>query len=215
MCIFSFSAKTSSSKTFSSKAPTHTTSTFSACTSKTSLHKGATFSTVLTMGAKGSAVRMLQGQLNLRFEAFGLMRSMSVVVDGVFGPKTLTAVKYLQCVGGFPVNGQVDRATRRFIGQGVAGLPQLSAKDTQTQSMRTCVAAVQRTLLAAGVLAAGGSVVVDGRFGPQTTAALKEYQQQMGLNASGVVDVATWEKVVRSRLTTLPCAALLPNPSVA
>ncbi|MEL6552324.1 MAG: peptidoglycan-binding protein [Cyanobacteria bacterium J06621_11] len=163
---------------------------------------------VLTIGAKGSTVRALQRQLNMRIEALGLMSSMSVAVDGVFGRKTLTAVKYLQCVGGFPVNGQVDESTMLFITQGAAGLPKLSSGDARTRMLRTCVAAVQRTMWVTGV-----SVVVDGCFGPQTTAALEVYQQQMGLPVSGVVDGATWEMIVRSRLTTLPCAALLPNPS--
>ena len=162
---------------------------------------------VLTIGSKGRAVRALQCQLNLRIDAFGLTPSMAVVVDGVFGPKTLTAVKYLQCVGGFPVNGQVDRATERFLAQGTVGLPQLSAENGKTRALRTCVAAVQRTILAAGV-----EVSVDGCFGSQTTAALESYQQQQGLSISGVVNAATWDVIVRSRLTTLPCAALLPYP---
>ena len=161
---------------------------------------------VLTVGAKGSAVRLLQRQFNSRVEDLGLMRSMALSVDGVFGPKTLTAVKYLQCVGGFPVNGQVDQATERFIRQGIAGLPRLSAEDEKTREFRTCVAAVQRTMLAAGV-----STLVDGRFGQQTTAALEAYQRQMRLPMSSVVDTATWDVIVRSRLTTLPCAALLPH----
>ena len=161
---------------------------------------------MLTVGAKGPAVRILQRQLNQRVKDLDLMDSMSVLVDGVFGPKTLTVVKYLQCVCGFPVNGQIDKESDRFISRGLAGLPRLLAEDEQAEHLRTCVAAVQRTILAAGV-----EVVVDGRFGPRTLAALKKYQQQIGLPVSGVVDLATWEKVVRSRLMSLPCAALLPN----
>jgi peptidoglycan hydrolase-like protein with peptidoglycan-binding domain len=37
------------------------------------------------------------------------------------------------------------------------------------------------------------SVVVDGVFGPQTEAATKQFQQQVGLPVTGIVDEATWK----------------------
>ncbi|MGD1897154.1 MAG: peptidoglycan-binding protein [Phormidesmis sp.] len=156
---------------------------------------------VLTIGSQGSTVRQLQRNLNARFQDFGLMASMSLTVDGVFGPKTLMAVKYLQCVGGFPVSGRVDEATWQFGADGVLGLPELSIG-----TRRTSVAAVQRSVLAAGI-----PITVDGYFGVKTSKAIAAYQQRLGLELTGTVDAATWEMVVRSRLTTLPCAALLPR----
>lgn len=157
---------------------------------------------MLTIGSQGSTVRQLQRHLNSRFQSFGLMSAMAVAVDGSFGAETLTAVKYLQCVAGFPVNGQVSEATWAFLAKGVAGLPALSGR-----SSRTRVAAVQRSLLSAGV-----PVTVDGRFGPKTIEAVKAYQQRIGLSPSGRVEAETWDAILRSRLTTLPCAALLPRP---
>lgn len=157
--------------------------------------------TVLVLGSKGSTVRQLQRHLGLRFEEFEMADVMSVRIDGVLGTETLTAVKYWQCVGGLPVTGRVDEATWRFVTQGVEGLPMLSLG-----VRRTCVRAVQKAVLESGI-----SVPMDGVFGLQTVAAVKAYQEAMGLNASGVVGADTWTEIVRSRLTTLPCAALLPR----
>ena len=50
------------------------------------------------------------------------------------------------------------------------------------------VAAVQRALIGAGVAVRGGA---DGLFGSATTLALKTFQQQVGLSATGVLDDAT------------------------
>ena len=41
-----------------------------------------------------------------------------------------------------------------------------------------------------------GSTGVDGIFGPRTADAVKEFQQDRGLRASGVVDQETWQELV-------------------
>ncbi|MEL6160652.1 MAG: peptidoglycan-binding protein [Cyanobacteria bacterium J06623_5] len=157
---------------------------------------------VLITGSKGSAVRQLQRLLNLRLQALEMTAMISVFVDGVFGRETLTAVKYLQCVGGFPVNGRVDNALMTFLTEGARGLPRLDLG-----SRNTGVLAVQQAVLRAGI-----SVSPDGEFGPRTEVAVRTYQAQMGLPVDGVVGWQTWDKVVRSRLMELPCLSLLPNP---
>lgn len=159
--------------------------------------------TVLTIGYQGSSVRRLQRALNLRFQQLDVISTtLSVQVDGSFGPETLSGVKYLQCVGGLPVDGRVGDRTWAFINQGAAGLPILSLG-----SRGTGVLAVQQAILAAQI-----SVVTDSRFGPLTQQAVQLYQRQLGLCVDGIVGEKTWEKVVRSRLSGLPCTALLPNP---
>lgn len=160
---------------------------------------------VLTFGSQGSTVRQLQRNLNARFQDFGVVSLISVLVDGVFGMETLTAVKYLQCVGGLPVNGRVDEATWRFAEQGITGLPVLAIGSEYVYA--TAVTAVQKTLLDAGI-----QVIVDGRYGEKTVLAVEAYQKQMRIAASGVVGYETWKRIVRSRLTDVPCIALLPNP---
>jgi peptidoglycan hydrolase-like protein with peptidoglycan-binding domain len=42
-------------------------------------------------------------------------------------------------------------------------------------------------------------VPVDGEFGTATERALKRWQTQQGLRASGVVGVATWRALLRSQ----------------
>ncbi len=155
----------------------------------------------LALGSTGSAVRRLQRSLNSRFEQLGMFAEMAVRVDGFFGPATLASVKYLQCVGGLPVDGRACDRTLAFITRGAAGLPFLSAG-----SMGTQVAAVQQTLSAAQIW-----LVSDGVFGELTEQAVKVYQHELGLASSGVIGRETWEAIVRSRLDRLPCVALLPN----
>ncbi|MEO0769003.1 MAG: peptidoglycan-binding protein [Cyanobacteria bacterium J06649_4] len=159
-------------------------------------------SNVLTFGSKGPTVRQLQRNLNSRFESLGIVSMISVFIDGFFGPETLNAVKYLQCVGGLPVNGRVDDVTWDFVQRGVVALPILSLGCDSTS-----VLAVQQVMLRTEV-----RVLPDGRFDAKTEQAVKAYQQRLGLGVDGIVGPQTWEPVVRSRLTELPCASLLPNP---
>ncbi|MGC1308199.1 MAG: peptidoglycan-binding protein [Phormidesmis sp.] len=159
-------------------------------------------STMLTLGSQGRAVRALQTSLNTRFEQLGMIDSMSVQVDGRFDHETLTGVKYLQCVGGLPVNGQVDLKTQGFIHHGEAGLETLAIG-----SQGTGVMAVQQVLASIQI-----QVETNGCFDELTARGVRIYQQRHGLVADGTVGLKTWEKVVRSRLQDLPCLALLPDP---
>lgn len=156
---------------------------------------------VLTTNSQGPSVRQLQRCLNAQFETFGILSLISVLVDGFFGPETLSAVKYFQCIGGLPVNGRVDEAVWAFATRGVAGL-----EVVQLGSDSTGVLAVQQAILRSQI-----SVIADGRFDLETEQAVKVYQHRMKLVVDGVVGAQTWDQVVRSRLTDLPCSALLPS----
>ena len=46
--------------------------------------------------------------------------------------------------------------------------------------------------------ASGASLTVDGAFGPQTTAAVKTFQQAHGIGADGIVGNQTWPKLVKT-----------------
>ena len=157
---------------------------------------------MLNSRSRGPAVRQLQRNLNARLEQLDMLSHVSVEMNGLFDRDTLLAVKYLQSVSGMPVNGVVDEPTKRFIEQGTAALKML-----KRGSMGTQVRAVQRTLIAAQI-----EIVADSYFGEFTELGIKRYQQSLKLIDSGVVDAQTWESVVRSRLKSLPCIALLPNP---
>lgn len=157
---------------------------------------------VLNLGSQGPTVRQLQRDLNARFKQFGILETISVLADGRFGIETLTAIKYLQCIAGLPVNGRVEERTLAFIEDGVTGLPILALG-----SSGTSVLAVQQAILQAQV-----RVLKDGDFGLFTERGVHIYQQKLGLVVDGIVGPQTWAKIVRSRLDGLPCAALLPNP---
>ncbi|MGD1899081.1 MAG: peptidoglycan-binding protein [Phormidesmis sp.] len=156
--------------------------------------------------AKGPAVRHLQHALNRRLNALGVGDTMSVRVDGWFGNATVAAVKYLQCVAGLPVNGQVTARTQGFIEQGTAALEPLSLGSTGIG-----VLALKQVLTAETEI----MVAHDGRFCQFTERAVMAYQRQLDLRCDGLVGAKTWEHVVRSRLGGLPCAVLLPHVHLA
>ncbi len=152
--------------------------------------------------AQGPAVRRLQDNINFRFEALGISDLLWLHVDGWFGNETVSAVKYLQCISGLPVNGQVTLRTYQFINDGAAGLEVLSRG-----SVGIAVLAVKQVLASCVDM----PVAQDGRFCETTEQAVKLYQRKKGLVVNGQVDAQTWKEMVRSRLKGLPCIALMPN----
>ena len=107
-------------------------------------------------------------------------------VDGLFGPRTETAVKRLQAAAGLAVDGVVGQQTRRELralrahrltrGAGYAARG-------GSERVRRLQRALQRRGLRPGPL--------DGRFGPQTERAVAQLQQAAGLPAHGAVDRST------------------------
>ena len=69
-------------------------------------------------------------------------------------------------------------------------LPQLKAGDKDAPHDRM----VHR--LQGLVTALGNPVTIDGVFGPNTEAAVKDQQKAFGLAQSGVVDDGTWSKLI-------------------
>ena len=69
-------------------------------------------------------------------------------------------------------------------------LPQLKAGDRDKPQDRMVVR------LQGLVTALGSRVAMDGIFGPETEAAVKAQQHAFGLSQSGVVDDATWTKLI-------------------
>ena len=94
-------------------------------------------------------------------------------VDGIYGPITLAAVEQLQTDSGLPVTGFVDQATA------VALEKKLAKASLQT-------AALQSVLKLLGYY----SGPVDGKWTPELTDALKQFQTASGLEPTGTVDTA-------------------------
>lgn len=133
--------------------------------------------TGLSRGSRGDAVKSVQQAL--------VNQGLTVAggVDGIFGPGTELALKSFQSANGLSASGVVDDATALALGlasSDVLGLTQGNRSDA--------VKALQQALVNHGLSVAGG---VDGIFGPGTAAAVKTFQSDQGLTATGVVDAST------------------------
>jgi peptidoglycan hydrolase-like protein with peptidoglycan-binding domain/DNA invertase Pin-like site-specific DNA recombinase len=139
---------------------------------------------------RGSAqVRRIQRQLRSAGEVPG-------PVDGRFGPLTEFAVRRFQVRERLAVDGVVGPRTETALGRSRALLRRGAGYGDADGAAR--VRALQRRLHSVG--ASPGPV--DGRFGPLTEAAVREFQSQQRLAADGVVGERT-RGALRQRLAQL------------
>ena len=103
-------------------------------------------------------------------------------VDGVYGPGTVEAVEALQKAHGLPTTGTVDKATAAALQSDLVAKGGVIAQEAVAST-----AAVQQTLTLAGFW----DGPVDGEWTPELTEALKEFQTELGVEATGTVDAAT------------------------
>jgi len=133
--------------------------------------------TGLRVGASGDGVRQVQQAL--------INQGIAVPggADGVFGAGTETALKTFQTRAGLTANGTVTAATAIALGlvsSPFLGLTQGSTGDAVRQ--------LQQKLIDKGIAVPGGA---DGVYGPGTTAAVKQFQANLGYFQSGSVNAAT------------------------
>lgn len=124
---------------------------------------------VLRSGSTGEAVRRAQRALG------------TVSVDGVFGSRTLAAVRAFQARHGLVVDGIVGKRTWAALGSadGSGGCSSIAVRyGSQGSLVRTLQARI--------------GVAQDGVFGPATRTAVRAYQAQHGLVVDGVVGARTW-----------------------
>lgn len=164
-------------------------------------------------GHSQSAIRNAQEQL----KSDGYYNG---VVDGADGPSTQAAIRRYQRDHNLKVNGRLDRKTRKELGvkghdsddearraaresnrttaeadrsTGEADRSTTEADRSQPGSAPSSatVSAAQRRLSAKGFYKGD----VDGNYGPETRAALREYQKNSNLNVTGRLDQATLSKL--------------------
>lgn len=124
-------------------------------------------------------------------------------IDGVYGPLTAQAVEELQRQNGLPVTGWVDRATAEALQAEIEALGGAAAAEALAST-----AAVQQTLKLVGFW----DGPVDGVWTPELTAAVQEFQVELGVEPTGVVDAATiaaFEKAI----SELQAAGPSPTPT--
>ena len=164
-----------------------------AATPAASSNGNASGSSALKVGARGDTVKQLQQQL------IAAGYSMVGGADGVFGALTANALASFQQSAGLEATRIADDATLNALSQRVAGnggAPGGSLVGLKIGARSDAVKQLQQALINAGVAVKGGA---DGAFGANTQAALKQYQQAVGLNASGEVDDATAKALAQGR----------------
>jgi peptidoglycan hydrolase-like protein with peptidoglycan-binding domain len=132
----------------------------------------------------GQAVELLQEALRREGHDPGNL-------DGIYGAYTARAVRAFQESHGLPPDGVVGRQTWELLGD-VAGWSR-AEKSRYSGVLHGAVQgedvrAAQRTLGARGF----DPGTVDGVFGPMTERAVLGFQEEHGLETTGVVDEATW-----------------------
>jgi len=135
----------------------------------------------LRVGARGTAITQLQQFLSAIGHDVGS-------ADGVFGSKTLAAIRQLQERHGLNPDGVIGSETRSAISRLAAVLPSAAVLDNSGRVLRpgargTDVSQLQQVLALAGH-DPGGS---DGILGPDTQAAIEAFQSQAGLDVDGKI----------------------------
>jgi len=114
----------------------------------------------------------------------------TIAVDGDFGPRTEAAVRAVQTSAGIPVDGIVGPQTwpvtivqvrRGSRGEAVSGVQE----EFQFRNL-------------SGDPSKGPQI--DGIFGPQTDAAVRGFQQAVGIAVDGIVGPVTWRALVSGML---------------
>ncbi|WP_240613239.1 peptidoglycan-binding domain-containing protein [Brachybacterium endophyticum] len=140
----------------------------------------------LRFGARGSAVSSLQKSLNAK--------GARLATDGVFGSKTLSAVKSFQRSAGIHVDGVVGPSTWGKLGSSSgSGSSSSSHPKLRSGSSGSAVKTLQRSLNEHGA-----GISVDGVFGSRTLSSVKAFQRAAGISADGVVGTNTWAKLSSS-----------------
>jgi peptidoglycan hydrolase-like protein with peptidoglycan-binding domain len=105
------------------------------------------------------------------------------VVDGIYGPDTVAAVKAFQADVGLPETGLPDPPTQNAISERLATDEALN------------VSALQGLLKGLGLY----DGPIDGQYSEATQNAVKALQAQLGVPQTGTMDPATWEAYANRR----------------
>ena len=167
----------------------------------------------LRIGDSGNNVKIIQTELNRIARNYPAIPKIAEE-NGVFGVDTEAAVRKFQQIFELAPTGEVDKSTWYKIKQYYVGVKNLS--DLVSEGITLSEAQVPfDTQLSEGSQGIGVRTVqyylniiayfnpdlnppqLDGIYGPETTAAVKQFQQYYGLPVTGVLNTATWNVLNR------------------
>lgn len=178
----------------------------------------------LRTGSTGNNVRTIQLQLNRIRRNFPSIPPITRV-DGIFGVETDKAVRAFQKTFNLKQDGIVGKATWYKIKEIYNAVKQLSELASEGISLEEVtpifpveplekgdygmpVQVVQYYISVIGYFNAAVPVIpVDGVFGTTTENAVIQFQNQYGLPATGIIDLATWtrmEEIYKGIVSTIP-----------
>lgn len=165
------------------------------------------FPEVLESGSSGDYVRVLQYYLAVIGSYYE--RIPPVDITGEFGQMTVDSVKAFQSVFGLPQTGVVDETTWNEIYRAYAGI----IESVPVPSPENNIALYPNIVLSEGITneyvrilqqylsyihktyPQVSDVNATGYFGPMTRNSVISFQNQFGLNPSGVVSAVTWDAI--------------------
>ena len=142
---------------------------------------------VLQKGDQGNAVRLLQTCLHGHHLLFGSLVNDPGPIDGDFGPQTDASLRSFQTnIGPGPVDGIAGPITWSQLDEADGSFP-FGGLDLLQGATGNPVRHLQRLLFAVGSDPGG----VDGIYGNNTAAAVRNFQQKEGLPQTGNADGQT------------------------
>lgn len=161
----------------------------------------------LSEGSRGDGVRTVQYFLSYIAVYSSLVAP--IAIDGIYGPKTASAVSDFQREYGLPVTGEVNEETYSALYDAYRGII-LSLPDSQfigtarpfpgftltVGQENSYVRLLQEYLnVISATYPAVPTLNVDGSFGTETENAVRVFQRTFGLPETGNVGIDTWEAI--------------------
>lgn len=172
----------------------------------------------LRLGSAGEDVRIIQRQLNRISDNYPAIPRL--LVDGFFGVETQRAVTTFQQIFNLTADGIVGKATWykiKNIYNGIKGLSELYSegisfeeaqrrftRDLESGDSGTEVRIIQYYLAIISYFDDRiPQVIIDGEYDQNTVDGVMAFQQVYGLEPTGVLDRATWNRIIQAYDDTL------------
>ena len=165
---------------------------------------------VLRLGDKGIAVNKIQAYLNMFVDAGYITTRLTP--DGIYGPRTQTAVREIQSYMRMNPDGVIGNATWDGIFELLKRLNVVTNIPVASVSYYLYLGdygiAVFKMQEYLNEFAAKSpslkSVRIDGEYGSGTRMAVQQYQYLKGLPIDGAIGKATWDDIVNERNQPAP-----------